>query len=350
MKTDLIKVKVSKVVDMPCTHSKVFTFSSCDGKALPFFRAGQYVSLRLNIGNSCVTRPYSLSSSPSDAEKGSYEICVQDNPGGFAASWMLENFTEGFELEVSAPLGKFYHDYENDAPNVVSLAGGSGITPFLSMARAIRDGLEDFDLTILNGNRTEDSVFFKAELDEIARTTDKVHVVNVLSDEDKVGFEHGFLTADLVKKYGKDDYSVYICGPEAMYKFLSTEMMKFGLPSSRIRSEAPGVTRSVAQDPGFPKDSVGKTYTVTVRMGESEYRIPAISEEPVLVALERAGIKAPSHCRSGVCAWCSSRLVEGQLFMPELNDKRTEEEKAKGLVHVCASFPVSDLTLEVPLV
>ena len=77
----------------------------------------------------------------------------------------------------------------------------------MGMAYAIRDGFEDFDLTILFGSRTEDGIVYKKELDEVCAACDKVHVVHVLSDEEKPGYEHGFITAELIKKYGGEEYS-----------------------------------------------------------------------------------------------------------------------------------------------
>ena len=74
----------------------------------------------------------------------------------------------------------------------------------------------------------------------------------------------------------------------------------------------------------------------------------ASAEEPVLVAIERAGIKAPSRCRAGECGWCRSRLLEGTVFIPQENEMRRWADKHYGYIHPCCSFPTSDLTLEIP--
>lgn len=101
------------------------------------------------------------------------------------------------------------------------MAGGSGITPFYSMACAVADGIEDFDLTILYGSRTKDTILLKEELEAVAaRSNSRVKVVHVLSDEAAEGYEHGFITAELIRKYaGEEDYSLFLCGPKAMYDF-----------------------------------------------------------------------------------------------------------------------------------
>ena len=85
-----------------------------------------------------------------------------------------------------------------------------------------------------------------------------------------------------------------------------------------------------------------------MRQGPDEYSIPANADEPVLTAMERAGIKAPSRCRSGECGWCRSRLLEGTVFIPQENEMRRWADVYYGYIHPCCSFPTADLTLEIP--
>lgn len=345
---DSVSLVVKEIIDRSNAGAKTFVFVSKDGGALPYFRAGQYISLKLKVGESFISRPYSLSSAPGQALEGIYELTVKKNPNGFAADWMLDNLRVGDEIEASSPQGNFYYEGLRDAKNVIALAGGSGITPFVSMAQAIRDGAEDFNLTILFGSRTEDAILFKTELNEIAAQCSKVKVVHVLSDEEKEGFEHGFISADLIKKYAPDSYSIFICGPEAMYRFAKKEIATLNLPSRLVRSEMLGVTRNVYEQVGYPSDKCDKTFKLIVKQGPKEYNIEASSAESVLVAIERAGIKAPSRCRSGECGWCRSRLISGEVFTPADNEGRRWADIENGYIHPCSSFPISDLVIEVP--
>ena len=345
---DYQELIVDKVIEHDGAGAKTFLMRSKDGGPLAYFRAGQYLSLKLNIGESAVTRPYSISSSPKDALKGVVSVTVRSNPGGFAAGYMLDEFREGDEVLSSGPQGNFYYEELRDPKNIVALAGGSGITPFLSMAQAIADGTEDFDLTILFGSRTKEQILFKEELEYIAEKCDKVHVVHVLSDEKAEGFEHGFITADLIKKYAKEPYSVFVCGPEAMYKFLKGELGKLGLPKKNIRCEMLGVTKKIADAEGFPAEVKGKEFDITVRQATREYSIKASAEEPILVAVERAGITAPSRCRSGECGWCRSKVLSGTYFTPAENENRRWADVKWDYIHPCATFPTSDMVIEVP--
>ena len=345
---DFQKMVIEDIIDHKGAESKTYVLRRTDGKPAALFRAGQYTSVSLQIGESRVTRTYSICSSPKEISQGKYEITVRTNPGGFAAEWILANWAVGQEVVLSGGEGFLYYEGLRDSDNIVALAGGSGITPFLSMARAIRDGVEGFNLTIIFGSRTEEQILFKDEFDAIMAACPKVKVIHVLSDEEREGYEHGFITAELVKKYAPEDYCIYICGPEAMYRFTAKELEKLSLPIKKIRHEPMGVTKTVWEQPGYPVDCKGKTFKVTVKQGAESYDITASADEPLLVAMERAGIKAPSRCRGGECGWCRSRLLEGKVFVPPESEERRWADVEYGYIHPCCSFPVSDALLEVP--
>ena len=347
---DYQRLVIDEVIPHEGAKAKTFVFRRADGEAFPYFRAGQYLSLKLPLEDSFVTRAYSLCSSPKDALKGRAAITVRSNPGGFAADKLLAALKPGDEVIASDPQGFFYYEDLRDAKHVVGLAGGSGITPFLSMAYALRDGAEDFELTLLYGSRDEESILFKKELDEVAAACPKFRVVHVLSDEEKAGYEHGFITAELIKKYAPADaeYSVFLCGPEGMYRFLKPEIEKLALPERLFRRKMIDVTKTLWELDGYPQQCRDKIFNLTVRQGDREYKLSASANETVLTAIERAGIKAPSRCRSGECGWCRSRMLEGSVFIPQENELRRWADKEYGYIHPCSSFPTSDIVLEVP--
>jgi len=348
MHPDFQELVVDQIMDHAGADAKTFILKRTDGKPAAYFRAGQYISLKLQIGDSFVTRPYSISSSPKWTREGMVAVTVKKNDGGFAANYLLDNLKVGDKVLGSEGLGNFYYEKLRDAKNVVAVAGGSGITPFLSMAYAIRDGIEDFNLTILFGSRTESAILFKEQLDDICAATPRVKVVHVLSDEEKEGYEHGFINADLIKKYAEGDYSVFVCGPEALYRFIAGELDKLGLDRKHVRKELLGATKKVWELPGYPQDKKDKVFKLTVKQGTKEVVCDCAANEPILVAIERAGIKAPSRCRSGECGWCRSRLTAGDVFIPEETDGRRWADKQMNEIHPCASFALSDLTLVVP--
>ncbi len=333
--------KVSQVIDHPRANAKSYILKRLDESSAALFRAGQYVSVQLKIGESKVSRPYSIASSPALAEKGEIMLTVKRVPDGFVSNWILDNWEAGSEVTLSGPEGQFYYEELRDGKNVLALAGGSGITPFLSMAYAIRDGAEDFNLTILYGSRSKEAVLFEDELFEIASRTPKVKIVHVLSEGDlpkEKGYEKGFLSQDLIKKYIQKDSAVFVCGPEAMYSFVKKELDSLDIPRRKIRFEVQAVPKTDAEE---------KTYTLKVTAGFEQKEISMLSTETVLVALERAGIKAPSGCRAGECGWCRAKLLSGTFFTPPQTDHRRYADKENGFIHPCCTYPTSDMEIEV---
>lgn len=338
-------VKIAKVAEH--AEAKSFTLvpdTERGTSSLAYFRASQYVSVDLCIGGAVLSKPYTIRSGPGSAlgETGtSYVLTIKLTRPGYASKWILENWKEGMRLDISGPLGDFYYDRIRDARHVVALAGGSGITPFFSMAEAIADGMEDFNLTILYGSRTAEGILLRNELDAVAaRAGGKVKVVHVLSDEEREGYEHGFLTAELVKKYAPEgDYSVFMCGPQAMYDYEERELAALGLPRRRIRRELSG-------DYIVDKPSE-KSYKLTLTVQGERRELECRENESLEWAIERAGVKAPTHCRSGECGWCHARLVSGEAYVPEAADGRRGADVKFGWIHPCASFPRSDVELEI---
>ena len=347
-------VQYGKIIEV-IEHADAKTFKIAPNEdmgcnELAYFRAGQYVSIDMEFGGAFMSKPYALSSNPKDALKNNvYSVTVKKNKNGYSSDYVLSNWGVGTSLTMSGPLGDFYYEPLRDAKNVVALAGGSGITPIASMAQAIADGVEDFNLTILYGSTKHDVILLKDLLDDcVSKSNGKIKVVHVLSDEEVEGYEHGFITAELIKKYAPEgDYSVFVCGPKAMYNFVEGEIAKIGLPIRRVRYELAGEYGDPSKDEEYPKDSAGKTYKVKVVIHGNETEIECKAEESLLHAMETAGIKAPSQCRSGICGWCHSRLISGKVYVPKKADGRRLADKKFGWIHPCASYPLSDIEIEV---
>ena len=341
-------VKVAEIV----AHSndvKTFWLEADAAKgteALAWFSAGQYLSVSLEIGSMKLTRPYSLSSSPREALAGRYGLTIKRVEGGLATNYILDNWAVGTEVEVSEPLGVFTYEPLRDAKTVIGIAGGSGITPFRSLAKAIADGDEDAKLILLYGSRTMADAVFQDEFK--ALEGEKFQLVNVLSHETCEGCENGFITAELIKKYAPEgNYSLFLCGPQAMYDFVDTEIATLNLRKKFIRHELFGEYFNPAKEADYPAN-VAPAFKVTVRIAGSEQTITASADTSILRSLEAAGIAAPAHCRSGECGWCHSKLISGEVYCPKSVDGRREADYLYGYIHPCCSFPLSDLVIEVP--
>ena len=173
-------------------------------KDLAYFRPGQYISLKVDLEGVRITRPYSIASSPKDALKGFYELTIRKEDNGFLTHYLWDNWKVGTKIESSGPEGFFFYERLRDLTQLVGIAGGSGITPFRSMAKAIIDGTIDTKLTLLYGSSEEDDIIYYDEFKEMENNNPaKIKIVHILSSDVVTleGCEKGFITKEIIEKY-----------------------------------------------------------------------------------------------------------------------------------------------------
>ena len=320
--------------------------------SLAYFGAGKYLTVFETIEGMPITRAYSISSSPKDSLEGRYVLTIKLVEGGLMSKFIFDTWKEGRSVEVSAPAGNFEYQELRDAKKVICLAGGSGITPFVSMANAIKDGDEDFEMVLLYGSRNYDNILFKDELAALEKECDKIKVVHVLSDEKKAkkGTEKGFITAELIKKYApeNEEYSVFICGPQQMYDFLDGELEKLGKEKKYIRHEMFGEFHNPASESDYPT-GVPEEVKITVTIQDETYTVTGKTGDSVMQTLEKNKIAVPARCRSGECGFCHSHLLSGKVYVPEALEYRRLADYKFGCIHPCCSFPLTDLVINVPV-
>ena len=345
-----LPLKVSEIRTASPT-AKSFRFVRTDGGPLPFFYAGQFMVLDFEIGQSVISRPYSISSAPHQArgEGGFVEITVRRSRGeGFICDYLNDDVRVGDTFTGLVGCGQFYYEPLRDAKHVVALAGGVGITPFASMAREVAAGNIDMDLTILYGSVNSNDIILKDELE--ALKGDRVHIVHVLSgDEPDWQGERGFLSAEIIQKYSAPDTTYFICGPQVMYRFLREELKKLDIPARRVRFEVFGQAKDITTFEGYPQEMKDQVFNLTVKRGIHEDVIPAKATESLVVALERAGIRIETGCRSGECGFCRTKVLSGSVYICPENDGRRAADRDFGYVHACAAYPTSDVTIKIPI-
>jgi ferredoxin-NADP reductase len=341
------RLEVVSIKDASPT-AKTIRFVARD-KKLPVFQAGQYISVDLEIGKTKTSRPYSISSAPYQTrEKNPFvEITVRNNGDTFAAEFLC-NVSSGDVFTGSMPHGNFYYEPLRDAKDVVAIAGGSGITPFLSMAKEIENGKLDCNLSILFGSNDLTDVVLKEELDQIK--SDRVKIVHVIAKDDEWNGEKGYINRDIIKKYSAEDTTYFLCGPQGLYDFALGELDALGVENRRIRSEVFGTPTDLTKFEDYPKEKINETYDIKVVRGIKEDIIKAIAGETVAVALERSSIGIETKCRSGECGFCRSELMSGDVYVVKHGDGRREADKQHGFFHPCSSFPLSNLKIKIPIV
>ncbi len=193
-------------------------------KELAYFRPGQYISLKIDLKGVRITRPYSIASPPKDALKGFYELTIRKEENGFLTKLIWDTWSVGTKVESSGPEGFFSFERLRDLNQIVGIAGGSGITPFRSMAKAIIDGTIDAKLTLLYGSSEEDDIIYYEEFKQMEKNNpSKIKIIHVLSCPviSLEGCERGFITKEIIEKYCDVNSSTFfICGPQLMYNFV----------------------------------------------------------------------------------------------------------------------------------
>lgn len=367
---DATEVVVTKVTDVSPTAREI-VFEKTDGSKFPPFLAGMYVSIEMTIGGTMTARPYSICSAPYQARQEDHPFIAvtvrNGRPGqGFASSYLYANTKPGDPFTVHVPYGFFYYEPLRDSKNIVALAGGSGITPFYSMAEEIAHGKQDSDLTILYGSVSHQDIILEKELKAIEAECPRVRFINVLSGENAEllsGDEKGFIAADIIQKYMGEDPTFFVCGPLPMYNFVSGELKKLGIPQRRIHMEVFGAPRDITKADGWsitagkgqhgdPVSYTGdaeQTVNLTVVRGIHQDVIPAKTSEPIVVALERAAIPAGTRCRSGACGYCRAKLLSGDVFVPSVGDGRRQADKENSYIHSCSTYPLTDVTVKIDI-
>lgn len=314
------------------------TFKRLDADAFPFFRAGQYVSLQGRVGESVVSRPYSIVSSPRQALANELVLGIAD--AGFFSGWLNREAKPGDRFRMSEPTGEFHYETLRDKKQIVCIAGGAGITPFISMARSMADKDEPYEMILFYGARDEAHLAYQAELDELCQKTG-LRVVYVLSDEEKSGFAHGFITADLMGQFVDiKECTFFLCGPKAMYDFIDSQLASYQLPVKAVHRDATCCPNLKIDAP--------RTFRLTVHIRDEVFTMDAAEHETLLTAMERAGVPAPNKCRAGGCGYCHSKWIAGEFRIAEGRDGRREADRKFGFVHPCVTYPLSDMEIDVP--
>jgi ferredoxin-NADP reductase len=335
------------------------------------------VNVFADVDGVVTSRPYSIASAPllsssaSGAEQSSQptgggegdqelELTVRDKTGGFFAPYLLNEVQVGDVLETSGPSGSFYYEPLIDGDGLVFLAGGSGITPFMSIIRDVIRRNLPINIHLLYGTRVPNDVIYGDELAELAAEHDRLSFSLVVSEPPPdYGGLTGFLGAELIRDLIGDvaGKTFYICGPGIMYAYCLRALDELGVPAHRIRRELYGPPDDVTKEPGWPAglsaDTVfdveivpSPTSTGGNEGGEGGTKVRAPAGEPLMNTLERYGILVPAICRTGACSACRTLLLSGRVYMPAHTCLR-ESDREHGYIHACVAYPLEELCIQI---
>ena len=313
------------------------------------FTPGQYLTLRrpLSAGSEDLRRSYSICAAPGEALR----VGVRQVPGGAFSNWLHAELKAGDMLEAMEPQGHFGAALGQRPRHVLAVAGGSGITPILSIVKAVLEGDANTRVTLLYGNRQTGSTMFKEELEDLKnRHLTRLAIHTVFSREAMDSpLSCGRLDGDKVATFLRlaggaaavDE--AFVCGPHAMNDEVEAALLTAGVAAERIHIERFGIPPSAADATlHAPKEGDATTARIAiVRDGLTREIGFQPTDESILAAASRAGMDVPYSCKSGVCATCRAKLVEGQVRM----DRNFALERADldaGFVLTCQAHPLTE--------
>ena len=303
------------------------------------FEPGQHLTLRQGE----LHRSYSICAAPGEALR----VAVRRVPGGAFSSWLHQTLRPGGRIDVMEPQGRFGAALARRPRHVLAAAGGSGITPILSIVKATLAADPRARVTLLYGNRTAASTMFKEELEDLKnRHLTRLALHWVFSREQVDSPLHaGRLDAakigTLLRLCGPVDQA-YVCGPHAMNDEVEAALRAAGLPHEAVHVERFGIPPEMAA--ATPANEAGDATQARIRIMRDglarDIRFQP-GDANILAAAARAGLDVPYSCKSGVCATCRAKLVEGRVRM-DRNFALEAADLAAGFVLACQSHPLTD--------
>ncbi|MBA4056444.1 MAG: oxidoreductase, partial [Marivirga sp.] len=314
------------------------------------YKSGQFLTLIVPVQGKEVRRAYSLCTSPFVDDDLAVTVKRVDN--GLMSNWLPDNLKAGLKLKVMEPMGQFTTEYsKSNKRHIILFAGGSGITPMMSIIKSILTQEPDSICSLIYCNRDVDSIIFRNELDKLQTTYEgRLHVIHIL-DNAPMNWQgySGLLNHDMLTKlfervpdWGIEKTTYLMCGPEGMMKNVDTLLEARHIPKEKIFKES-FVQGTIDKD--TKKEPAGadelKSHVVTIRYDGQEYKVTVPPNKAILETALDQGIDLPYSCQSGLCTACRGKALSGKVKLDE-EEGLSQSERAEGYVLTCVGHPLTD--------
>ncbi len=348
------KFQIAKKIK-ECEDVYSFYLAPHDGKALPAFKPGQYLTFLLDVPgrDKPVVRCYSLSDCH---RKDFYRVTIKkasappdqpEHPPGIASHHFCDTLKEGDILNVKAPSGHFFLDLQKPTP-VVLISGGVGVTPMLSMANAILESGSKREVWFFFGARNGDEFIQRDHLLKLDAEHDNFHLHVCFSKPrptEEIGrdFQHAErVSVKLMKQLlPSNNFEYYLCGPGAFMKSITDDLTAWGVPDSSVFFEAFGPATVKKNAPKVAVDISAPALQVTFsRTGKVTAWNPQLGS--LLDLADEMGIKIESGCRAGNCGSCLVAIKSGDVAYVSEHGAASED----GSCLTCICKPKTNLVLD----
>ncbi|SHG69576.1 ring-1,2-phenylacetyl-CoA epoxidase subunit PaaE [Chryseolinea serpens] len=314
------------------------------------YKAGQFLTLIVPMQGKDVRRAYSLCSSPfTDPD---LVVTVKRVEKGLMSNWLPDNLKPGAKVRIMEPMGQFTTEFvKTNKRHIIMFAGGSGITPMMSLIKSILTQEPDSICSLIYCNRDVDSIIFKNTLDRMQTEDEgRLHVIHIL-DNAPMNWQgySGLLNHDMLTKlferipdWGIDKTTYLMCGPEGMMKNVDTLLEARHIPKEKIFKESfVQGTIDKKETPAATEGGAAKDHEVTIRYDGQEYKVLVPAGKAILETALDQGIDLPYSCQSGLCTACRGKCLSGKVKLDE-EEGLSKSERDEGYVLTCVGHPLTD--------
>lgn len=342
-----------KVTDIHKTtrDAVVVTLEPVNGAADQFdFTAGQYLTFRREFEGEELRRSYSICAGK---DEGVLQVGIKRVEGGAFSGWANTELNIGDIVEAMPPMGSFHTPIDAGAEKqYLGFAGGSGITPVLSILKTTLAQEPQSRFTLIYANKGINTIMFREDLEDLKNLyMGRLNVIHVLeTDSQEIELFTGLVTqekcAQLFKHWVDIDHvdTAFICGPEPMMLGIAAALREHGLDDSQIKFELfasaqPG--RAKAKPVSAETGTQGNQSSASITLDGSTQTVTIPKDQSILEAALANAMDAPFACKAGVCSTCRCKVLEGEVEMLA-NHALEDYEVEKGYVLSCQAYPVTD--------
>ena len=339
------------VVDIQKTTKEAVVVSlEAENKTDFDFIQGQYLTFKKTFGAQEIRRSYSICSGLDD---NLLQVGIKNVQNGAFSSWANSALAVGDILHAMPPQGRFFAPLDSTAQNhYLGFAGGSGITPLLSILKTTLAREPHSRFTLVYANRRVSSIMFRDELEDLKNTyMNRLSVLHILEDDpQEIDLFSGRITPEKLEILFENWISLtrityaFICGPQPMMTSIAASLSDHGMPEEKIKYELftadqPGRLAQQALTNTDKKHQAKTKVSVTIDGTASSFEMSR--DQSILQAALEHNLDAPFSCQAGVCSTCRCKIIEGDIEML-VNHALQDDEVAKGYALSCQSYPRSD--------
>ena len=312
------------------------------------FTQGQYLTFRKTFDGTELRRNYSICSGVDD---GVLQVGIKEVDGGAFSSFANTDLKVGDQLDAMPPMGNFYSGTASaTAKSYLGFAGGSGVTPVLSLLRSALSRQPGSTFTLVYANRAVHTIMFREELEDLKnRFMERLTVIHVLESGQDIDLFSGRIDqdkcADLFKSWINVSHIdiAYICGPEPMMMAINSALKAHGLRKDQIKFELFGASQEglLAKKSMRAKSKGAPGTAAQITLDGTTHSVGMTKDQSVLEAALSHNLEAPHACRAGVCSTCKAKVTEGE-FQMLINHSLEDYEVEAGYVLTCQCYPLSD--------